>query len=113
MVVAVVGVLLVGSQLADAWPRDIDVVYEVGPGVRELDVDYLQRGEAVSSVRFTRSVPKAPVFRHVARLQPGEYQIHITLYGQDGEASEHTRRLAVPTPGVMRVDLKDATWPSE
>jgi len=112
-VVAVIGVAFVGSRLARVWPRDVELVYEVGPGIGELDIDYLQGGEAVASVRFTRSAPKTPSFRHVVRLQPGEYQIHITLYGLDGSATEQTRGIAVPTPGVTRVNLKAATQPSE
>ena len=112
-VVAVIGVAFVGSRLANVWPRDVEVVYEVGPGTGGLDIDYLQGGESVASVRFTRSAPKTPSFRHVVRLQPGEYQIHITLYGLDGSAEEQTRRIAVPAPSVTRVDLRAATGSSE
>jgi hypothetical protein len=106
-------VAFVGSRLANVWPRDVEVVYEVGPGTGGLDIDYLQGGEAAASVRFTRSPAKVPIFRHVVRLQPGEYQIHITRYGLDGSAEEQTRRIAVPAPSVTRVDLRAATGPSE
>ena len=112
-VVAVVGVAFVGSQLAKVWPREVATTYEVGPQVRELDIDYLQGGEAVASVRFTQTGPETSVFRHNVRLQPGEYQVHITLYGQDEPAIELTRQLAVPARGVTRFNLEAATGSSE
>jgi len=112
-VVAVIGVVFVGSGLANGWPRDVEVLYEVDPGTGGLDIDYLQGGEAAASVRFTRSTAKADIFRHVVRLQPGEYQIHITRYGLDGSAEEQIRRIAVPAPSVTRVDLRAATGSTE
>jgi hypothetical protein len=112
-VIALIGVALVGSRLAEAWPRDVETVYEVGPGIGGLDIDYLQGGEAVTSVRFAQMTPETSAFRHTVRLQPGEYQIHITLYGQDGSATEYARRLAVPSAGVTRFYLEAATGSSE
>jgi hypothetical protein len=85
----------------------------VGPGIAELDVDYLQDGEAVASARFGVAAQNARFFRHSVRLQPGEYQVHITLYGTDGSAVEEARSLAVPARGMTRFDLKAATGPSE
>lgn len=111
--IAVIGVAFVGSRLAGVWPRDIDVAFEVGPGIAELDVDYLQDGEAVASARFGVAAQNARFFRHSVRLQPGEYQVHITLYGTDGSAVEEARSLAVPARGMTRFDLKAATGPSE
>ena len=112
-VIAVIGIAFVGSRLANVWPRNVEVAYEVGPQVEELDVDYMQADEAVASVRFDQRAKKTPVFRHTVRLQPGEYQIHITLYGQDGSAVEEHRELSVPATGMTRFDLKDATRSSE
>ena len=113
-IIAVVGVVFVASRLNSLWPRDVDVTYEVGAEVTELDVDYLQDREAVASVRFDRSAgEKGSFLRHTVRLQPGEYQIHITLYGGDGSAIEEARSLAVPAPGAARFDLTSASWPSE
>jgi hypothetical protein len=111
--VAVIGLAFVGSRLAQVWPRDVEVVYEVGPEIGGLDVDYLRGGEAVASVRFGQTDAKAPFFRHMLRLQPGEYQIHITLYEQDGSAIERAGQLAVPSDGITRLDLRDATGSPE
>ncbi len=106
-VIAVVGVFFIGSRLASVWPRDVDVSYEVDSGVDELDVDYLQGGEAVSSARFrSAGGAEAGVFRHTVRLQPGEYQVHITLYGHQGDAEELRRSLAAPASDGVRFDLR-------
>jgi hypothetical protein len=64
-------------------------------------------------VRFAGATQGEPFFRHTVRLQPGEYQIHITLYGKDGSAVEEHRMLAVPTEGLTRFDLRDAVETSE
>ena len=113
VVVAVVGAVVVGGQLARAWPRDVGVAFEVGPAVTELDVDYVQSGVAVTSVRFGGFTGETGIFRHQARLRPGRYQVFITLYGHDGSAIEEVRTLAVPTAGRTRFDLKTVTEPSE
>jgi hypothetical protein len=104
-VIAVIGVLFIGSRLASVWPRDVEVAYQVGPGVSELDVDYLHEGEAVASARFRRGPQQTGLFRHTVRLQPGEYEVLITLY-REGGAAELDRSLAAPAPGVVRFDLR-------
>jgi len=105
--------IFVGSQLASVWPRDVDVAYVLDSGVTEVDVDYLQNGEAVASTRIRPSDRRTKVVRHTVRLQPGEYQARITVYGADGNGLEHARRLVVPAEGVTRFDLKEATKRSE
>ena len=110
-VVAIVGVAVVANRLATVWPRNVDVAYEVGPGVVELDVDYIQDGEAVSSARFDQPDGKAKRFRHSLRLQPGQYEARITLYASEGPAREVARTLSVPAKGLIRIDLIGASAP--
>jgi hypothetical protein len=104
--VAVVGVAVVGSQLAGAWPRDVEVAYKVGPDIRELDVDYVHENAAVASARFTQSDAKSTVFRHTVRLPPGQYRVQITAYGSTGVAFEGSEALLVPAEGLTRFDLR-------
>ena len=111
--VALIGAAVVGSSLARVWPRDVEVAFSLDPGVTELDVDYLEEGEAVASARFMPTVGKTGVVRHVVRLQPGEYEARITVYGPDGRGIEHARVLVVPAEGLTRFDLTDATIRSE
>ena len=112
-VIAFIGVVFVGSQLAGVWPREVEVAYTLDPGVIEVDVDYLQKGEAVVSARFRQPDTKATIVRHTVRLRPGEYQVRITVYEADGPGVEHVRRLVVPAEGITRFDLKEATTRSE
>lgn len=105
-VIAVVGIVIVGQRLASHWPREIEIAFEVGPEVNELDVDHLLDDGAAASARFTQSDAKTDVFRHSVRLQPGEYEVHMTVYGSAGPAVEDARVLVVPTEGVTRFDLR-------
>lgn len=105
--VVVVGLVVVGAQLARVWPRDVEVVYQADPGTNRLDVEVLRDGEAVKSARFTRSAGDARPFVHTISLQPGEYQAHITAYGPEGHGVEHSQRLVVPGDGSIRLDLQE------
>jgi hypothetical protein len=112
-VVALIGVIFVGNLLARVWPRSVEVVFTLDPGVTEVDVDYLQGGEAVASARFKQPDTKTTVVRHSVRLQPGEYQLRITVYRTDGPGVEHAKVLVVPAKGLTRFDLKETTTRSE
>jgi len=112
-VIAVFGIVIVGQRLAAHWPREIEIAFEVSPQVDELDVDYLLDEGAVASARFTQPDAKKTVFRHSVRLQPGEYQVRMTVYRADGPAVEDARVLVVPTDGVTRFDLRGLATRSE
>lgn len=112
-VIAVIGALVVGNHLASIWPREVEVAYSVDPAVAEIDIDYLQEGDAVTSVRFRQSDAKSSIIRHAVRLQPGEYELRITLYSADGHGVEQRRLLQVPAEGLTRFDLKETTERSE
>ncbi|MBW2378163.1 MAG: hypothetical protein JRG70_01205 [Deltaproteobacteria bacterium] len=111
--VALIGVLFVGNLLARVWPRSVEVAFTLDPGVTEVDIDYLQEGEAVASARFKQPGGKTTVVRHSVRLQPGVYQARITVYRNEGPGVEHTKILLVPAEGLTRFDLKEATTRSE
>jgi len=112
-VIALIGVLFVGSLLARVWPRSVEVAFALDPGVTKVDVDYLQEGEAVASARFKPPDVKNSIIRHTVRLQPGEYHARITVYLLDGRGVEHAKVLVVPAEGLTRFDLKEATTRSE
>ena len=106
-VVAVVGLAVVGGQLARIWPRDVEVVYQPGPRVLQVDVDILQDGQAVVVARFNHAAGDGSTFSHTVSLPPGEYRVHITVYGPDGGGIEHSRLLIVPADGLTRFDLRE------
>lgn len=112
-VVAVIGLLVVGNHLASIWPRDVEIAFTIDTDVTGIDVDYVQEGDAVASVRFTQPPEKSAVLRHTVRLQPGEYRARIVVYSADGSGVEHQRRLRVPAAGENRFDLKRSAKRSE
>ncbi|MDH4282605.1 MAG: hypothetical protein OEV36_08140 [Myxococcales bacterium] len=103
--IALLGVLLVGSQLARAWPRNVSIRYAVEPDVTRVEVDYLQKGRAVASVRFRQLDGRTRLIRHAVRLQPGVYEVRITLYRSGDRREGLVRELAIPTDGLVRFDL--------
>ncbi len=104
-IIAVIGVFVVARTLAQAWPRETPIIYDVGPNIGELDVDILQEGEAVLSARFQRAAESRPRFTHETKLRPGRYQLHITMRDRDDSTFEEVRTLVVPTEGPARLDL--------
>ena len=91
--VLIAGLLLIGREIGSAYPRDVDIVFELGPSHRRhevLDVRYLldegldetiDATVSLSPGRYTISArfdEDAPVER---RLDvPAEGRVHITLY---------------------------------
>ena len=112
-VIALIGIIVVTQRLAARWPRSVEVSYEVNPDITELDVDYLDGDGAVVSARFKQPDSKTTVFHQNLRLQPGEYRALVTLYRAQGLATEHTRRLIVPSEGAVRFDLREIPTRSE
>jgi hypothetical protein len=111
--VAVLGAILVASQLAGIWPREVEVEYLLDGQIRAVEVDYVQAGETVSSARFSRAALGGSDVRHRVRLQPGEYQALITVYRADGTGVEQSRTLIVPIEGLTRFDLREPTGGSD
>jgi hypothetical protein len=111
--VAIAGLILVASQLTRVWPREVEVEYLLDEGIQAVDVDYVQEGETVSSARFTKAAIKGSNVRLRARLQPGEYLALITVYRTDGIGVEQSRKLVVPSQGVTRFDLREASGGSD
>lgn len=107
MVVAIIGIVVVGGRLARAWPRDVDVAYRAASEVTALDVDIVLDGEAVKSARFFRTARDQKDFFHTVTLPPGEYEARITVFGPEGEGVEYLRVLSVPTAGITRFDIRD------
>ena len=105
--VALVGLAVVGGQLARRWPREVQLEYLPAPNTTRLDVYIVQDREAVSSVRFEHPRGPAREFSHTVSLQPGRYRALITVYREDGHAVEHQRLLNVPTDGPTRFDLRE------
>ncbi len=103
MLVAVVGVLVVGGRIFEAVPREVSVEYSVPEAeVDEVAVAYFLDGDEVSGVRFesTRDL------RHTLDLSPGRYRVEAVVRAND-EQRVVRRALRVPADGVVHIDLGD------
>lgn len=105
--VVVVGVLVVGGQLFEAFPRDTEIRYGLGPdhgAVDELSLVYLEDGELVVGATFRWPEGAPGSLTHEVELAPGRYEIEARLSGR-GSPRVVRRALAVPVEGVVRIDL--------
>ena len=102
MLVAVVGVLVVGGQIFEAVPRDVSVEFSVPEGdVEEIQIAYFLDGDQVGGVRFDR--PRPPL-THTLSLTPGRYRVEAVVRG-DAPPRVVRRALRVPADGVVHIDL--------
>jgi len=106
--VLVLGLVVVGSKLFAAVPRETDIRYDLGPSheeVRELRIAYELEGSAFRDVvlRYPGGAPRT--VRHELDLEPGRYEIEVMLVRDDGARSEVRRALRAPAEGVVHVGL--------
>lgn len=107
-----VGALLVGSTLGEAFPRDVQLRYRFGPdhaSLREAHIAFVRDGEEEQAARFTPSSGFPAGMDHEVSLTPGRYQVQVTLRADDG-ARYVERGLRVPTEGVVALDLFEPSW---
>lgn len=102
MLVAVVGVLVVGGRIFEAVPREVSVEYSVPEAsVDEVRVAYFLDGDEVSGVRFERRP-----MTHTVQLSPGRYRVEAVVRADEGQRVVR-RALRVPADGVVHIDLGD------
>lgn len=108
-VVAIVGILVVGGQLFEAFPRETEIRYRLGPAHEEVDqltVEYLTEGELFHGASFDWPAGAPASHRHTVDLVPGRYEIRAILTGPSSR-QQYRRVLDVPAEGVVQVDLFD------
>lgn len=104
MLVAVVGVLVVGGRIFEAVPREVSVEFSVPEhGVEAVQVAYFLSGDEVSGVRFDS--PRPPL-RHTLSLSPGRYHVEAVIRAGEGQRVVR-RALRVPAEGIVHIDLGD------
>lgn len=101
--VLIAGLLLIGREIESAYPRDVDIVFELGPTYAHhevLDVRYLLEGEEVRGATYRGESLEETIDASVS-LSPGRYSISAQF--NDGTAIERT--LDVPTEGRVHISL--------
>tara|TARA_B100001750_G_scaffold235528_1_gene238240 strand:- start:2789 stop:3136 length:348 start_codon:yes stop_codon:yes gene_type:complete len=107
----VVGALAVGGVVFRAYPREVELRYDLGAAhrsVTELRLTYVgPEGEMASlTSRHPEGFPE-PTFRHSVDLGPGHYAVEATLVGSP-ENRFVERGFDVPAEGLVRIDLSEA-----
>lgn len=99
---------MVGGVVARAYPRDVALRYDLGPGhagLSELRLSYLgEEGEMVG-VTFRRPDGMPERLRHEVELSPGHYRVAATLIDGEGNERRVEKPFDVPAEGVIRIDL--------
>ncbi|MFT5358199.1 MAG: hypothetical protein ACI9KE_005436 [Polyangiales bacterium] len=101
--VLIAGLLLIGREISSAYPRDVDIVFELGPAYERhevLEVRYLLEGEEVRGATY-RGDSLDETIRASVSLSPGRYS--ISAHFNDGTTVE--RVLQVPAEGRVHISL--------
>lgn len=98
-------VVAVGTELGGAYPREVHVALPIGPheGVSEARIEYRQGGEAMHTVRIP---VRSGELRDTVELSPGDYDVTVSLFEEDGDMRQLSGRLTAPSDGVVRLALE-------
>jgi hypothetical protein len=106
--VGLTGVLLVGSQLLRAAPRDVEVELKLGPAHRqfvEVRVAYVQQGEEVHGVAYKFPDGAPGLLHHSVQLPAGEFEVHTELTPPRGRILANIDRLQAPSDGRVVIQV--------
>jgi hypothetical protein len=107
-VALVAGVLVVGGVLAQAFPREVGLRFDLGEEHREVveaHITYLLDADEMASLTLRHPEGFPRHFRHSVELAPGRYTIAATLVDQAGTGRPLERGLEVPVDGLVQVRL--------
>jgi hypothetical protein len=110
--VALGGVLAVGTVLAPRVPRQVDVELLLGPAhneFTEVRVAYLQEGEEVHGVAFSFPSGAPALVHHAVSLPAGDFEVRTELRRADGRSQASVRSLHAPAAGTVRIPLAERT----
>lgn len=101
--VLIAGLLLIGREIGSAYPRDVDIVFELGPthsSHEVLNVRYVFEGEEVRGATYRGEGLDETIDASVS-LSPGRYTVSAEF--NDGTTIE--RALDVPAEGRVHISL--------
>lgn len=103
--VMLVGIGVVGGQLANAYPREVSLRMDLGPAhllLEEADLRFVGESGEVAGLRLNAPVPQE--VRHRLELAPGRYEVQARLQGELGE-QQLRRGFYVPAEGPISLRL--------
>jgi hypothetical protein len=106
--VLVVGALVVGGNLFDEIPRDVELNYALGPDHDEivgLELSYAQGQEPIANAVFSWPEGAPPRLHHVVELPPGTYRVRVDLRDRSDQTRTVEERFDVPADGIVNIDL--------
>jgi hypothetical protein len=106
--VLLIGAVVVGTQLFDEVPRDVELNYALGPDHDEivgLTLSYEQSGEEVSVADFSWPNGAPPRLHHEVELAPGTYRVRAELRDREHRMRSVEKRFDVPADGIVNLDL--------
>ena len=107
----VVGALAVGGVVFRAYPRTVELRYDLGDAhgrTREARLRYQGADGEMGAVTLRRPGGfERSSFRHEVQLSPGHYTVEATLVEEGSEARFVERSFDVPVEGLVRIDLED------
>lgn len=102
--VLIAGLLLIGREISSAYPRDVDIVFDLGPSHQRqevLEIRYLLDGDEVRGATYRGENGLDETIDASVSLSPGRYTISARF--DDGTLVE--RALHVPAEGRVRITL--------
>ena len=95
-----IGVVVVGSQLADAMPRQVEIRFELPANATSLRAEFIKDGVSQHGVTFGGSEMKNDFISHKVDISKGLYSVQIDT--QTRSRVHHVKRaLVVPAEGVV------------
>jgi hypothetical protein len=113
--VLVIGALVVGANLFDEVPRDVELNYLLGPDHDEivgLGLSYAQGQEHFANAEFSWPEGAPPRLHHEVELPPGRYRVRAELRDRSDRTRTIERRFEVPADGIVTVDLVTRAYAS-
>ncbi len=95
------GLLVIGNEIGSAYPREVQLIYEVEGAADTLHLEYHRDGGAVAGATVRNPPERTP---HDVQLSPGRYDIQAVI--ESGTQSRrYQRALVVPAEGIVHIRL--------
>ena len=102
--IAVGGVLFIGTHLANAWPREVPIEYIVPDDTESLEIRYRLNGELIQTVKFGKALCASGRIPHQPSLAAGTYHIEAIVL-REGRSQLYKRSFIAPSEEKIAIRL--------